>query len=125
MSHLGIYQTHIFNAHPDIARKALELLAAEFQGKIVDEYTNRFGVRVGGNIGVIAEIADGFGIHITEKGRIEVRGDNYGDKIQFDAAHARFVQLYQAVAINHALEKMGYKTETLLQERIVLVGEKN
>lgn len=126
MSHLGLYKTKIVNANPEIARKALEILAGEIHAKeIMGEYRNKWGVNVRANIGVISSIADGFGVNITESGELQILGDNYSNKTSFDNARTRFLQLYYAIALNTALQNLGYHTgaDISSQDTILVTAE--
>ncbi len=109
MSHLGLYKTKIINANYEVARRALEILAGELKQEIVSEYENRWGVEIKANVGVIPGIADGFGVNIAEN-ELQILGDNFSNKLAFDNARTRFLQLYYAVALNTALQSLGYET---------------
>ena len=129
MSHIGLYQTNIKRANKQFAKLALELLAQENQLEIRSEYTSKWNNSFilnheNANIGVLA-IANGFGVHVNQDGKLEIVGDAWSDHDAFYSAQARFIQLYQAIALNYALERLGYQTNSRLDpDRVILVGEK-
>lgn len=128
MSHIGKYKTTITNANKEIGKIAISLLAERMKIELVTEdYTNVFGVRFdknNANLGVL-KVAHGLGIHINSKGELEINGDAYNHIKLFNEVKDKIQQYYKAVAVNMALEELGFTVESSMNEEaeFIIVGD--
>ena len=123
MSHYGIYKTSIKCANPEIAKRAIALVAKKY-GVEASESIRTFykseKVLAGFNT---AKIPYGIGVRI-QNNRLVIVGDRWKYR-EFDKVRKEIEDRYKDIVFNKELNKLGYSvkvTENEQTQEIVLKG---
>jgi hypothetical protein len=126
MSHFSLIKIKIRNPSVQLLKKAIEIIAKEVNGEIVNSVRDYYGnVRDDIVLGIKNDVFfRGIGVKVNEKGEVEIVGDFYcisqGEVERFKQL---LVQNYTTLAIQQSLVQMGYQIQTQkVQDKIYVRG---
>ena len=125
MSHFSLIKVKIKNPNMALLKKAVELIAKEFDGQIVTRIYDYYGRTMDVTVGLLSKTFHrGIGVRINERGEVVVVGDFYG--VPYSAVE-RFQQLliqnYTALAMQTALAQLGYQVQIQkVQDKVYVRG---
>jgi hypothetical protein len=111
----------ITSANEALVRPAMEQLARELGGNVIQSVKDFYGRGTKVIAGIDADDIRGFGVAI-ENGRLIAVGDDFGCNMTMAEFMKRFTQIYQATAVQAALAQMGYQTNTTRVKMGLLVS---
>jgi len=115
MSHIATYRTEITKADPAILERAVDFMCEHMDCKRVGEI-HGFGRSYSpSGVGVIQEGMRYDADLVIEGGALSIHGDEYRQKEQFARFRKQVYQVYKAVAMQTALERLNYQTDAVYQ----------
>ena len=115
MSHIATYRTKITTADPAILERAVDFMCEHMDCKRVGEIRSFGRADPPSGIGVIQEGMRYDADLVIEGGALEIRGDEYKQEEQFAQFRKQVYQVYKAVAMQTALERLNYQTDAVYQ----------
>ena len=124
MSHISIFKTQIRNPNPQLLQQAMEALAQQYGARLLvgQSYSDAYDTI---EADYILVLPSGRGIGVkTNGGVLEVVGDPYGWRNQFEKLQNQIVQTYVHFALIQQLQQMGYQLQGVQQlENGTIVGD--
>ncbi len=125
MSHFSICKIEINAPNVELLKQAVEQLAKELDGEIVNEIRDW-----GGNIRsdfIIAvktsRLRRGVGITV-ENGEVKLVGDFFNVEEDVEAFQKNLVKTYATLAVAKSLKSLGYNVQTKKQaEKVIILAE--
>lgn len=116
MSHLRTCSLEIRDANAEVLKEAVRLIAETNSLEVTDTIQDYNNNPVKVLTGVKGEATTrGYGVNIN-KGKIQVVGDDYAQKMRLEQFQTAVNQNYQAVAFARAFRRTGAKAATIRQQ---------
>lgn len=125
MSHFSICKVKIKNPNIELLKQAVEFLAKELNGEIVDKIFDYYGKEMTDFIIAIKteKIFRGVGVKI-ENGEVKLVGDFYQVHSAIDNFQKNLVKTYTSLAVANSLKSMGYNVQMQKsKEKVVIYAE--
>lgn len=121
MSHVSVFRTKVKNPDIQVLGEAMQALAQQLgaelvSGEVQDAYDVVRGLYV-------LKMPNGRAIGVDVKEGLEIVGDPYGWKSEFNQLSQKIVQTYVHFALLKQLAEMGYQLQNVQKIEGVITGE--
>ena len=126
MSHFSISKIKIKNPNVELLKQAVEQLAQELNGEIVNEIKDFYGNIMKDFIIAIRTptLSRGVGVSVSKDGELQLIGDFFGVHSAAEAFQKNLVKTYTALAVAKSLQSLGYNVQAQKQkEKVVIYAE--
>jgi hypothetical protein len=116
MSHIVEAKTTIQNPNRELLGQAVQLVAQQHRGYILDKYHDYFERTHTVSTGLAIytpNLTRGMGVEIKESGELTFVGDPWRVQNLFEQLQQEIVQIYVALASMQALQQLGYSTQAI------------
>lgn len=123
MSHVSVFRTQIKNPNMETLREALEALASQLNAElhVNKEVRDRYDV-VQGDYVLALPNGRVIGVRVFQ-GQLQIVGDPWGWRAEFDEVKNKIVQTYIHFALLRQLAEMGYQVSDVEEINGVIHGE--
>jgi len=123
MSHISVFKTKIKNPNPQLVHQVMQALAQQLNAQLLVNTVYR-DAYVDIEADFILVLPNKRGIGVVCRESLEIVGDSYGWREQFNQLRQQIVQTYVHFALLQQLQKMGYQLSNVQQlENGAIVGE--
>lgn len=123
MSHVSVFRTKISNVNGQVLREAMQGLAQQLRAELfVRQGVKDIYVVVHGDY--VLRLPNGrvIGVKVND-GQLQIVGDPYGWKSEFNQLSQKIVQTYVHFALLKQLQEMGYQLQNVQEIEGVITGE--
>jgi len=126
MSHFSLIKIKIKNPSVQLIKKAIEIIAKETNGEVVNSVRDYYGnTRSDIILGIKnSTFFRGIGVKVNEKGEVEIVGDFWNiPQSEVEKFKQLLVQNYTTLAIQQSLVQMGYQVQVQkVQDKVYVRG---
>ena len=112
MSHISVFRTRIVNPNKQLVHQVMQALAQQLNAQLLvnQVYRDKY---VTVEADYILVLPNGRAIGVVCGERLEIVGDSYGWRDQFNQLRQQIVQTYIHFALLQQLQKMGYQLQNV------------
>ena len=112
MSHIASYRTQLYPLAELLYQAAVNVAARHEGGEVSTAYNDYYGHSQEAHLAIRTRtVFRGVGMIIEEDGSLTFKGDRWGHREAFEALQREIVVEYQALAVQQALQTLGYRVQ--------------